>query len=518
MLKKININNFLLILLLFIVLVSIAYSVFCFAQNNVPIYEDLFVGLLKKGDLLNQFFKNVYHGRYVSDFITCMLGSVIPKVLGLHPVTFYRTVVPVIKGIFLFILFFQISKYYYRNKNYDLFLPVMILFMYIQFQFIYAFKFQDVELCSFYGFIFPFIFFNLFWYKFIQTDFSNLSKKDLRLFIVYAFFLGISTEFTNIVSFIALLMLLIFQKEIRKKIMPIFISLSIGIGLYYMQLNWAMEIEARGLIWGNLSTLKNGLINCIQPFLVSLTDIMIHQYGIFLLLITIFSVIIYIKEKSFNKLIFPYSLLSGCLFFSFLLIGDPNHVLCENQCWLYHFDIISQYTIFFTIIVLYLFNNIKIKEIYKKLLLIIIMGTALCFSYNKNNDFIINIFKHGLKTSIIMFKEKDNLDNNAALYPYKSRYLLEKINYFNIKNDIDIAVIPESNYVNAYFCSEYIYMDIVYNLPNKSDHYFCSYQEFSDIKSAYQQYLKDGGEEISNKEIERADFQKLLDDAKRTSK
>lgn len=515
MVKKLNIKKLLFVILTVIVLFLMPYSIYCFALGNVPIFEDCTYMILRKNDFMNQFFINVYHGRYISNFIVCMLGSVIPKTLGLHPITFFQTVAPVLKGLFLFILYFQICRYCYRDKTYDLFIPVIILLMYIQFQFIFAFHYQDVEYCSFYGFIFPFIFFNLFWYKFISCE-NQVSSKDSYLLCFYAFLVGISTEFTNIVTYVALLILFFCKKELRKKILFPFISLSVAIGLYYTNNESLLKpdtLQTKGSVFAGIDSVLQ-IPSYIKPFFAAMKDLFFFEYKYYILLIIILSVIIYIQNKKFDKLIFPFSLLAGSLIFNCLLIGDVER---NSGSWLWHFDIIYQYKIFFFIVIFLLLNNIKAVNFIKKSVIFIFLGLLTWSSSTNEVDFIKNIKTVGLKNAVTETKKQkmaEQLSENEIGYIYqgKNRYLFEKINVYNLKNNLPLSAVYNNDW-NLYaiytndldICSEIMNINYIYGLNSEG----CNFRKFYSIKDAYNQYLKDGGKEISDDEINLADFQKL---------
>lgn len=518
--NKSGIYNVFLLFSLFLVLLFICFCVYTFAQNNIPIFEDCNYFIFRKNDIFNQFFFNVYHGRYLSNIIIIILTSFLPKLCGLHPITFFQTVAPVIKGLFLFILFFQIGRYYYRNRTYDFILPFIILSLYVMYQLIFAFTYEDIEYAAFYGFTFPFILFNLFWFQVIKLCYDNDKKPNIFLLTFFAFIVGISTEFTNITSLVALLVLFVLRKSIRKNlILPIMFVFS-GLFLYYANqgsLIKSVLLDNKGSVFVNWESFKQ-LPLYIKPFLNSLFNISIHEYGVFLFLIVILTIIITLfQEKKFDKILVPFSLLSGCLVFSFALIGNPENA--PSGSWLFHFDVINQYRIFYLIIFLYLLNLMKTKRIIKDLIVIIFFVTSICFISLNNMDFLKEVKSNGLKTAILNVKlnEEDMIDKDEANYFYhsKNRYIFEKINIYNLKHNLPVSLVfnPKYNiwvfYTNhTDYLGEGIYMNYVYGLPIDYDNFLS--RRFDSIEEAYEQYLKDGGSVITPEEAKRADFQNLL--------
>lgn len=501
--KYFNFKNIFLFITLLTVLIFIQYGVFTFAKFNIPIYEDTEYGLLHKTKFIEQFFTNVYHGRFISNFLTCFLGSILPHSFNIHPIAFYQNIAPLIKGFFLFVLFFQICGFLYRNKNKDLFLPVLIFFFYLQYQFNFAYKYQDIEYCSFYGFLFPFLFFNLFWYKFINCfDYNvELSKKDNLVLIFYAFLCGISTEFTNIVTFFALFFIFLFNKQLFKIYLFPYIALITGMILYYTNNGFLNELNSHPPLFFNINILNSEFISNLKPFLCAVYDVITTEYKFYLLLIILLSIFLIKKygQKSKNNIMLLMSLLCGSLVFGSFLMINPE--LSPNKIYyISHFDIIIQYKILFVILIFYLFNTLKLNILAEKILLSLIIFAVIKYDINTSlNPFLTEIFTPGYK-----IKQNSEEYNNCV-----ERYIYEKINLWYMKEKKQIITIPNKPnkcYIRSVE-NEIIYMEYVYNLKNGI---LYDILEFNNIQEAYNQYLQDGGEEISPKELEKCNFKILL--------
>ena len=132
-------------------------------------------------------------------------------------------------------------------------------------------------------------------------------------------------------------------------------------------------------------------------------------------------------------------------------------------------------------------------------------------------NFIKDIKSLGFKNAIVKVKKENmaeqlSVDEIGYLYHGKNRYLYERINLYNLKNNLPLSVIY-NNVWHLYaiyisdrdVCSEIQNLSYVYNLKVEE----CNFRKFYSIDDAYKQYLKDGGQEISEEEIDLADFQKL---------
>ncbi|MBQ9244922.1 hypothetical protein IJ182_01495 [bacterium] len=488
------------ILCCIIVFIIMLCFVTLFAQYNIYIFEDSYYTLLRKDDVLNQLFFNVYHGRYISNAITVFFGSIFPKFLNVHPFVFFTAWWggSFIKTLFLFILFFQMNMFLFWKKKKNVIFPILILFYYILFQNMFAYTYEDVEYCSFLGFVFPFIFFCLFWYKFINLwDKEIITLKDIFIGTLYAFLVGISTEFTSIVTFFSLLIIIILRTDKLKYWASFFISLSFGMFLYFFNKGFSGVLNDHAPIFFNSATFKSELV-FVKPFLKACFDVCIHEYGILILLIIVLSFTIFLQNKKENQtnnnLLFPFTLLIGGILFQIFLISDPA-LSPDNTYWVYHFDLVIQVKILLAIVCLYEMNCIKINDIYKNYLILSLIVVSMVVLSVKNHDFINNAIHNGFKYAI----HKDSGD-------YRDRYLYEKINLYYIKNYNKIIFVPEK-FAGYYSDIEQEYFEYFYNIKTKDNTEIITFDNWDDL---YDKYINDGGIEITDDEIENADFQKLL--------
>ena len=498
--KQSILSKFLFVTSVLIVLSLIIYCVTVFAQYNFYIYEDAYHTLIRKNDLLNQFIMHVYHGRYISNFFTAFLGSVLPKLFNIHPYIFFNA--PYggagFKALSLFCLFYLMNLFLYNKRKKDFLFPVIIFSLYVWYQNIFAYTTQDIEYCSFLGFIFPFIFFCLFWLKFINIfQIPSISKKDIILITVYAFLLGISTEFTSIVSFFALLFLFILKRSLIKIFLPPFISLIFAMALYFLNPGFTQHVlHDHAPIFFNLNTLKEELV-FVKPFFLSLINVAIHQYGIYLLIIFLLSITVYFLNKKHNEkhsnLFIPLSFIFGTLFFQIFLISDPK-LSPDLDYWVFHFDLINQVKILLLIVIFYELNCLQLKNLYKNIFIITVISCTLLNFTADNKYFCTNLLHYGLKSAV-----------NKDIKKYSERYKYEKINLFYIKNYKTLYFIPDNFIFYADIDKQYfIYY---YNLPENSVQNIINIEN---IQKLYDKYLHDGGEPFSETELKECDFQKLL--------
>ena len=315
--------------------------------------------------------------------------------------------------------------------------------------------------------------------------------------VLYAFLCGISTEFTNIVTFISLFIIFCFNKRLLKIYFYPFFVMITGMLLYYTNPGFIKILNEHPPLFFNLN--REFFIH-LKPFLFSVFDVIIKEYLFFLFFITVLLFLIIKKygKKEKNSIIISLSLLFGGLLFSFFLMENPELTPDKNY-YTYHFDLVIQYKILFIILIFYLLNCLKLDIVNEKLLLFIIMLFTVKYELNiTNNTFLTEIFTFGYPI------KKDSSEYKNCT----ERYIYEKINLWYMKNKGKIISI-QNKPNQCYFRSgenETIYMLYVFNLNKKNYNII----HFNNIEEAYNQYLKDGGTEIENKEILNCNFQSLL--------
>ena len=318
---------------------------------------------------------------------------------------------------------------------------------------------------------------------------------------IYAFLVGISTEFTSIVTFFALIIFLLLRKNLIKSYILPFISLIIAICLYYFNEGFNAVLAGHSPIFFNMETFKSELI-FVKPFLISCVDVIIHVYGIYLIPLLILTVYIIVQNRKENvsngNLLFPLVLILGCMFFQVFLVSNPD-LSPDLTYWVYHFDLVIQVKILLMIIALYELNYIKIKNIYKNVAIISIILIIVTSISLKNAEFIKSCFNNGLMNSVLK-------DPNI----WRDRYVYEKINLFYLKKYNKMVFIPQK-FVGYLPPLEENYYNMVYNIKRENIKEIVNYDN---LEKLYDNYIKDGGENISEEEREKADFQKLLDENK----
>ena len=489
-----------LLLLNLSVLFIMLYGITVFAQYNIYIHEDASCAVIQKNDLLNQFLLNVYHGRYIGNFLTALEGGVLPFVLKIHPFVFFNAPwgAAGLKALFLFILFYQMSLFLYNKREKNLMQPLIIFSLYVWYQNNFAFRYQDCEYCSFFGFVFPFIFFCLFWFKFIKIFEKNEnSVKDTAISCFYAFLTGISTEFTSIVSFFALLIIFAAKKHLFKKFIYTFIFLVCGMIFYFGNKGFSMVLADHAPVFFNFASLKSELV-FVKPFLLSCLDVTAHEYCFYLISALFGAVLIFVQNKkekrSSSNLLIPSAFTAGSIGFTVFLISNPA-LSPDLNYWVYHFDLIIQYKILFFIVIFYEMNLIKADNWCKNILIAGIIAAMLSFYFTKNENFYRNMFKNGLKNAV----NKNPLD-------YQDRYKYEKINLYYIKNKQALYYIPD-RFPGFLPHTEINYFEWYYNLDKDAVQNIINIENIEELQ---RQYLKDGGIDFTEDELNEINFQTLI--------
>jgi len=343
--------------------------------------------------------------------------------------------------------------------------------------------------CSFFGYFFPFLFYFLFWNR-IYNFKQDLTKINLSTFIlinIYAFLVGISTEFVFIISFFQLLIILItnYKSNIIKKYIIVMISLCAGILCFIINPNFQMRASSKfALCYNSID---------ISKFLSELRQVFWDEYIIYLVIIAIlFCVCLYLiknieERKSF--FIIVISILISILLFNFVLIfggfpeGDENiqvyHIL--------HSEIINPIKFLFIVIIL---NELVQINQYKQTLFYILLILSLNFIYLAQYSYSDSFFKQ-LKNTI-----------NQNLQLKRDNYIVQKTHLYYYYNN---KVPPLIWNIDFEMCSR-VYFPAVYNInPNLVD----NSKSVSSVNEIYNRYLKDGGKPITDAELQKLDFNLL---------
>ena len=478
--KNISILNFLNIIVAGIII----FLVIFFSKYNVIESDDAFNIFYERGcSLFECIFIKSYKAKLLSDFLIKIIGGELPLMLGIHPVIWIQTGGAFINGIFYALLSFFIAKgmFFYKKRNLFYPLTALIFYLWIQHYFFYQLAYE--QYCAFYSFTFNMIFYCIFWQSFLKK--YTEKKPAGLLFYLFAFFLGMTSEQSACATFISLFLILMIEvfknKKLNTFVLKILICNFIGCIVY---------LSFPGFYFDIMAKFNAGILNYSQPYKLSeiydaLKTVFLSDFTLYIFLIVILLIItnkIYKEESERKYLLTILSMFIGGLIFYFLLILTKYE--SENFLYIKHFDVLVNIKILFSCIIL-----LEIGLLLKKI------------DFSRKNKIIIFsilliIFIAELLTILIQNPKRTNNEDY-----YKSRYLSERIlayyAYQNKKTVVysDVLIFAINPYVRPLYQKDYDEDNIIF---------------IDDLNKVYDIYLKNGGCPISEEEMNKADFQKLL--------
>lgn len=197
------------------------------------------------------------------------------------------------------------------------------------------------------------------------------------------------------------------------------------------------------------------------------------------------------EEKYFDYLKIILALLFSTYLFYFLLIfagRAPGHVL---------FSLHNSTNIQVCIGVIYILflsiSFISTKKLYIVLFYIIFTFSVVCYNFNLSKH-ICEIYDRGI----------NNYLSYGGSEISEKRYIFERILLFYTSNNKNV-VLPKFYF--GFPVNLNIYLENVYNIKNYDENTTI----YANAEYAYNEYLKNGGEEIVEKQGTNDDFQKLKD-------
>lgn len=488
-----------LLVLGIIILFTLASS-----QYFIIAHDDMATCFIDRNrSLIENFFTSVYHGRYISNVMTKLQCGL----FDIHPIVWLRSYGAIMKAIFTFIVFTMLSSSLFIFKNEaksNIFkyicMPLTTLACYFVYLFAIHYHYEEMLYSFFYGFIFPFIFFILFWNKFINvyTNNSMLTKKDFYFFCILAFLLGISTEITIFVSFVALILILFFdsiqKNSYSKQFIPPTIILFISSMFYVFNPGFIYSAKDKGTLNGFNNMIKTAIDSFDEYFVLCSQIIkdyfLVITLSIILLLVIVISCKYYKNKTNFLKIVISL-LISNYLFYFMLIFAGRNP---ENILFVGHYSTNIQVVFCFVYILFVTISYVSRNNFIKSFLIVIFIAFSLFYKFDFINN-ISEIFKIGIKNYI----------GHGGTVFYKNRYKAEAILLYYAVNNKK-AIIP--NNCDGFYLNLESYLYNVYNIKGFDEKNIVLIDE----KEAYCEYIKNGGRIITNEEIEKGDFQKLKEE------
>ncbi len=467
---------------------------------------------------------NFYHGRYLTEFISILFIKLIPKYFNINIQNFAIVSEGLVKSLFFIFLLFILKKTFTKNCKistlFEIILYPLSFFMIFSmlFQLDYINVFDTMQ--TFMGYIFPFIFFILFWLKLYDVYSVNKkselscgwNNKNLILLILYTIIVTMGNEELNFAALILLLFLLFNKSMSRKYVICSLIAMFItGFWVYYSSGFLKLYNDAYH-IHINFDLSLNNIYKYLEMFIK-----FIIADNIFLW-IPYVSFIIFLKADKTNinkqkiiKYSF-YSVTSFLIFFlSLYLLGksygymiDNNFKLYEPYWILYPALLIGLKIILYTNI-LYLLGNILTPDvkIYKEYILYFIFLIS-CLFFIFQNYKNIELSDKNSKTVMYM------TDKIAVEYFKQGKTAILP------KDDIEIIIpvindlmpydlLTENYKGKIYYKEQYPYLWYIRIVYNVNTNYGMM---FKPSEQAMEDFYKIGGD-FTKKELDVLDFSKL---------
>ena len=507
-------NKIFYFLSLIIVLFIIIYTQILQASYDVINHDDLSVMFKFTENFFENYVVNAYHGRFITNIFATLTCSVLPLSLDLHPNYWMQTFGAGIKAIFIFIICHLLSTSLFLfdktvNKYKKFLIPVFILLFYFLYQDRFNGHFQSFLYMSFYGFTFPFIIFFFFWKKFIKyfccdndEVFVDRNYKRIIFFCLLSFLVGCSSEFFWFSSFGTFTLLLIYLIGNKHKNILIYICMyaSLIVGLLMYVLNLGFQGSAYGKKYPSyisLAEFKAWIMEVFNDLSAAFFSDFIY---IIIAIIILFIILFFVKIENKNKktLILFYFILS-VLFFYLSMSNVRSNWPEQGFLYIIHFDIITQVQIAFIFVITL---QISFLSEYKYLKNILIFTLFICMLYLTKQNLVdtCNLIVKNDKNNYVAKYCNNPLDD--VLKKYKCEYILleyikdGKIIYYNVNSDL-----------RPYEHLSFDYITTTYNI-----NYEINQQKLNiaTVEQLYETFLNEGGEPLSQEELDAHDFNVLL--------
>ncbi|MCD7780195.1 MAG: hypothetical protein LUH05_05935 [Candidatus Gastranaerophilales bacterium] len=274
--------------------------------------------------------------------------------------------------------------------------------------------------------------------------------------------------------------------------------------LYYTNQGFLFSAHSHGVVF-SIKWFLFQAQSVYREFIEGYISVFYSNFFLYLVTIIILLLIIFLTANRDDKYKFCLTItcftLSAFMFY-FMLIFSGDTGFREYSLYVYHFDLIWQMKICLIMIIFFelgiLIKNIKVFSI----CIILIIFFNLCM-HQKNITYEILTQNRDL-ISYIKYKHQNKYYKSI----YKDRYFIERIYaYFCYKN-VPITII-KTNLYNNNSASEFIPF-LEYYLRNVYNNCPEIINKVESNDELYRIYLEAGGPQISDEEIDKADFQALL--------
>lgn len=497
----------------FLAFILCIFANICCSKYTVFLSDDMTTPSIFMNSF-DHFLQTTGHGRYLGNFFASIICLWMPRLLDLNPIVWHQTGEAVINGVFIYIICYFWAKILTLKQDKPILRHIFIMLFYYYYLANYCTKDIYTSFVGFFSYIFPFMFFISLLYLIIKSIFEEkeYGRKEIIIYSILSFLVGVSTEPLFSTTFIAFSLVILYIKLIEKRsikylFIPLFF-LVLGITLYFSSPGFLCTF------YGNEGAFKEpSLIVMFTDFYTYNMDSGNYDYFVYVAsFIFLFFINLFLYKKNSDDIAKKSLLLSTILFLSF--IGTFMSIMLTGYKFFCQiFDLMMPLKmILLTTIIIQFVSIIR----YSKFFSFIVIGFFI-MSIIINYDDVSKVIKL-MKENNIMEVRNLYLDNSPKQY-YKERYLRERIYLYYIYSNKFPTLNLDGNYGNGgssplpYLNNAYnLKMNVHYSVLSEMDEDLSKYVNIVDtLEEAYKTYVENGGPEISEEEIENADFQKLRD-------
>lgn len=424
-----------------------------------------------------------YHGRIISETLCVFLIKKIPDLLGININDFSFISKGILPTLTLTTISFLLSNILFNQKKKNILYPFCFFYLFFLIYFITITSSEQFcrNLAFFIAYIFPIIFFILFWTKIVTLYINEkkATKKDLALLILYTIFLTQANELMLFVCFFILLAICIeffiqkykFKNSCNYEWSFFSIIILIQVAILIHNLDGSLEMQS-------LYNQFNESLLSFENFLFYLKHCIIEIIGEHLIFLTIIILSLFVlsttkKEPQIKKLtnIIFYTIGSLLLFFiSLYFLGPSCHyanIFEDNipSWWFLYCSLQVQWEYILLVIITLLFNLISSHQEKKEQLIILaILLIVITFNIFKNDTFHLNQKFYNINEQQKLYK----LDKMALNAISRNENMVLPADYFPLFYTIqkDNDVMPYDIITGKYKNKIYFYnTDTKHKLP-----------------------------------------------------
>lgn len=307
-------------------------------QYYVTYYDDFYATIINEN----------YHGKYFVSWLPVFICS-LSKKFNMHYIIWLQTGGAIIKGIILSVLMYFLASCAFIHKKKNFLLPLLMFLSFIlykisTYKFDYLYAAESYTHLSYY--VFPFIFYIIFWKRFIDIFIfeHNYNKRNLVITYIFAVILGISNDFIAIATIYSLFIILVFKKFFKKLsyryLLFMIISLVFSFGCSILSNGFIERATQYGAV-RPIPKILEEIIILFNDFNLEYVNVFRSEFLIYtLIIILLFLLLIFQKSKISPDLkrsyliLVPTMCISAFLFYyNLILVGVNPETGSLLQLW-----------------------------------------------------------------------------------------------------------------------------------------------------------------------------------------